>query len=140
MAASENIPSAPLKGIKVIEVCITWCMEIAQETGQPGLQFAGLAPGPYAGLILADWGASVIRVDRADQPTSTDFLCRGKRSIAINSKVTEGREVLRKLISEADVVIDPFRPGVMERLGLGPGVFLGEGGLNKSLVYARMAG
>ncbi|KAF8986588.1 CoA-transferase family III [Cyathus striatus] len=109
-----------LKGLKVIE-------------------FAGLAPGPFAGLVLADNGASVTRIDRPSS-TSSDVLCRGKRSIAINSKVQSGRELLKQIISSADVVIDPFRPGVMERMGLGPEVFLGDGGLNKKLIYARIVG
>ncbi|KAG6819727.1 hypothetical protein H0H93_009250 [Arthromyces matolae] len=104
--------------------------------------FAGLAPGPFAGLILADNGADVIRVDKPDS-TSSDVLCRGKRSIAINPKVPSGRDVLLKMISSADIVIDPFRPGVMERLGLGPEVFLGgkgHAGLNPRLIYGRIAG
>ncbi|KAF9468153.1 CoA-transferase family III [Collybia nuda] len=106
------------------------------------IEFAGLAPGPFAGLVLADNGASVTRVDRPSS-VSTDVLCRGKRSIAINPKIPSGREALKKLISSADVVIDPFRPGVMERLGLGPQVFLGEEGkkgLNEKIIYARIVG
>lgn len=102
-------------------------------------KFAGLAPGPFTGLVLADNGATVIRVDKLSS-SLPDVLCRGKRSIAINSKRPTGRDVLRKLISSADVVIDPFRPGVMERLGLGPEVFLGDGGLNQGLIYARIVG
>ncbi|GJJ08200.1 hypothetical protein Clacol_002408 [Clathrus columnatus] len=111
----------PLTGIKVIE-------------------FAGLAPGPFCGLVLADWGASVIRIDRPDQTTSHDLLTRGKRSLAVNLKLPSGLDLAKKLISEADVLIDPFRPGVLEKLGLGPDVFLGESGLNKKLVYTRLAG
>lgn len=103
------------------------------------LQFAGLAPGPFAGLLLADNGASVIRVDRPSAST-LDVLCRGKRSLAINAKIPSGREVLKRLVASADVVIDPFRPGVMERLGLGPDVFLGNSGINQTLVYARLVG
>ncbi|KAF8656886.1 hypothetical protein AX16_002431 [Volvariella volvacea WC 439] len=106
------------------------------------IEFAGLAPGPFAGLVLADNGASVIRIDRPGS-TSTDVLCRGKRSIAVDSKVPQGNKLLRQLITSADVVIDPFRPGVMERMGLGPEVFLGNGeqkGLNERLIYARMIG
>ncbi|KAG5642428.1 hypothetical protein DXG03_002802 [Asterophora parasitica] len=103
------------------------------------IEFAGLAPGPFAGLILADNGASVIRVDKPGS-VSTDVLCRGKRSIAINPKIPSGLETLKKLLSYADVVIDPFRPAVMERLGLGPEVFLGDGGLNPKLIYARIVG
>ncbi len=116
----------PLDGLKVIE-------------------FAGLAPGPFAGLILADWGANVIRIDKplsssAAASVAQDHLARNKRSIAIDPKVPSGLVVIKKLINSSDVLIDPFRPGVMERLGLGPDVFLGENGTNKRLVYARLAG
>lgn len=102
-------------------------------------QFAGLAPGPFAGLILADWGADVIRVDRPGSVTG-DMLCRNKRSVVVDSKDAEGLALLKRLISRADVVIDPFRPGVMERMGLGPEVFLGRDGLNTRVVYARLVG
>ncbi|KAF7327904.1 Acyl-CoA dehydrogenase [Mycena kentingensis (nom. inval.)] len=84
-------------------------------------------------------GASVVRIDRPSAP-SADILCRGKKSAAINPKTASGQKALLKLIAGADVLIDPFRPGVMERLGLGPEVFLGEKGVNKRLVYARMVG
>jgi alpha-methylacyl-CoA racemase len=93
-------------------------------------------------LILAHNGATVTRIDRPNS-LSTDVLTHGKRSIAINSKVPSGRDFLRKLIASADVLIDPFRPGVMEKLGLGPEMFLGGGktkGLNEKLIYARIAG
>jgi alpha-methylacyl-CoA racemase len=108
------------------------------------IQFAGLAPGPFAGLILADSGASVTRIDRPSS-ASSDILCRGKRSFAINLKVPSGREVVKKLITQADVLIDPFRPGVLERLGLGPEVFLssehkGKNPLNEKIIYARISG
>ncbi|CAK5268742.1 unnamed protein product [Mycena citricolor] len=83
------------------------------------IEFAGLAPGPFAGLVLADNGASVIRIDRPSA-SSSDILCRGKRSLAINPKSAAGKATLRRLIASADVLIDPYRPGVMERLGLGP--------------------
>jgi alpha-methylacyl-CoA racemase len=102
-------------------------------------QFAGLAPGPFAGLVLADWGAEVIRVDRPNT-TALDTLTRHKRSIVLDVKVPCALEVLRRLIANADVLLDPYRPGVMERMGLGPDVFLEERGLNKRLVYARLAG
>ncbi|KZT19805.1 CoA-transferase family III [Neolentinus lepideus HHB14362 ss-1] len=117
--STSNEP--PLHGLRVIE-------------------FAGLAPGPYAGLVLSDWGASVTRIDRVEQPSSSDLLCRGKRSLAINPKVPSGLDALRKLIAKADVLIDPFRPGVMEKLGVGPEQFLGEGGTNQKLIYARLVG
>ncbi|KIM39788.1 hypothetical protein M413DRAFT_19577 [Hebeloma cylindrosporum] len=106
------------------------------------IEFAGLAPGPFAGLILADNGASVIRVDRPSA-ASNDVLCRGKRSIIVDSKQANGRKLLEEMISMADVLIDPFRPGVLERLGLGPELFLGNGkrkGLNEKLIYARIVG
>jgi len=103
------------------------------------IEFAGLAPGPFAGLILADWGADVVRVDRPGV-RSVDLLCRHKRSIVLDVKSPDGIDVLRRLIARADVLIDPFRPGVMERIGLGPEMFLSEGGLNRRLVYARLAG
>ncbi|KAJ7052615.1 CoA-transferase family III [Mycena amicta] len=109
-------------------------------SGLKVIEFAGLAPGPFAGLVLADNGASVVRIDRPSAP-STDILCRGKKSVAINPKIPSGKAALLRLISSADVLIDPYRPGVMERLGLGPDVFLGEqAGLNKRLIYARMVG
>jgi len=91
-------------------------------------------------MILADFGASVVRIDRTNQSTSADVLCRGKRSIAIDLKKPSGRELLRKMIAASDVLIDPFRPGVMEKLGLGPSIFLGGNGIAKGLVYARIAG
>ncbi|KAI0330212.1 CoA-transferase family III [Cubamyces sp. BRFM 1775] len=122
---SNSVSSPPLAGIKVVE-------------------FAGLASGPMAGMILADFGADVVRVDRppnAAPPPTPDVLARGKRSIAIDPKTQSGHAVVRKLIERADVLIDPFRPGVMERLGLGPEVFLDEKqGSNKRLVYARLVG
>lgn len=103
-------------------------------TGIKVLEFAGLAPGPFAGLLLADAGASVLRVDRPREKTaspssspssaSTDQLTRHKASIAIDLKDPAGRALALRLAREADVLIDPFRPGVMERLGLGPDVFL----------------
>ncbi|KIK63164.1 hypothetical protein GYMLUDRAFT_223068 [Collybiopsis luxurians FD-317 M1] len=112
-------------------------------SGVKVVEFAGLAPGPFAGLILADYGATVIRIDKPFSSSSSDILCRNKRSLAINPKTPSGLEVLKKLIVSSDVLIDPFRPGVMERLGLGPEVFLGKdgkSGLNKRLIYARIVG
>ena len=93
-------------------------------------------------MILADFGARVIRVDRVqpDSTASLEILSRGKRSIALDTKSPSGIAILKRFINRTDILIDPFRPGVMERLGLGPKVFLGEGGSNKRLVYARLAG
>ena len=126
MSASWSTPPPkPLAGIKVIE-------------------FAGLAPVPFAGLILADFGASVVRVDRiSHNNVAQDVLSRGKRSIALDWKSEDGLEVVKQLIRGADVVLDPFRPGVLEKMGLGPDVWLGKEntqGQNKRLVFARIAG
>ncbi len=106
------------------------------------VEMAGLAPAPYAGMILADFGAEVIRVDRT--PTSggpgdafRDSLARGKRSIGLNLKHPRGLALLLDLIDTADVLIEPFRPGVMEKLGAGPDVALAR---NPRLVYARLTG
>lgn len=82
----------------------------------------------------------MIRIDRPDQTTSHDLLTRGKRSLAVDLKIPAAVDLAKKLISEADILIDPFRPGVLEKLGLGPDVFLGENGLNKKLIYIRLAG
>lgn len=83
----------------------------------------------------------MIRVDRADTGgLSTDVLCRGKRSIALDLKTPAGLAALKRLVQQSDVLIDPFRPGVLEGLGLGPSVFLGDNGLNPRLVYARLVG
>ncbi|OBZ72494.1 Alpha-methylacyl-CoA racemase [Grifola frondosa] len=115
-------------------------------TGVKVVEFAGLAPGPMTGMILADFGANVVRVDRPSPSSpSPDVLCRGKRSIAIDPKTPSGLTAVRKLIDQADVLIDPFRPGVTERLGLGPEVFLGnqtagKEGSNKKLIFARLVG
>ncbi|KAL1747135.1 CoA-transferase family III domain-containing protein [Schizophyllum fasciatum] len=108
-------------------------------SGVKVVEFAGLAPGPFAGMILADYGASVVRVDKPGAQTQ-DVLARGKRSIAISPKSPSGRNALKQIIAASDVLIDPFRPGVLERLGLGPDVFLAVNGLNKQLVYARISG
>ena len=96
------------------------------------VELAGLAPAPVCGMVLADYGAKVIRVDKVSNDIIKSMYClqvggglnydvtaRGKRSIALNLKKPEGVNVLRKLCSSADVLIEPFRPGVMERLGLG---------------------
>lgn len=111
-------------------------------TGTKVLEFAGLAPGPYCGMILADFGADVIRVDRVpNNPPAPNpiqgTLARGKRSIGINIKHPDGVAALLEMIEKSDVLIEPFRPGVMERLGLGPDVALER---NPALVYARLTG
>lgn len=86
------------------------------------LELAGLAPAPFAGMVLSDFGADVIRIDRPGGSGPPDLLCRGKRSCAIDIKKAEGAQLFLKLIQNADVVLDPYRPGVLERLGLGPEV------------------
>lgn len=105
------------------------------------LEIAGLAPAPFAGMVLADFGADVVRVDRVGKdgsPVATmDTLARGKRSIALDLKSQAGKEILKRMVQRADVLIEPFRPGVMERLGLGPEVLCA---INPKLIFARMTG
>ncbi|XP_053155370.1 alpha-methylacyl-CoA racemase isoform X1 [Hemicordylus capensis] len=102
------------------------------------LEMAGLAPAPLCGLILADFGAQVLRVDRSPRPpVGTDVQGRGKRSLALDLKQPQGAATLRRLCKEADVLLEPFRPGVMEKLGLGPDVLLQD---NPKLIYARLTG
>jgi alpha-methylacyl-CoA racemase len=100
------------------------------------VEMAGLAPAPFCGVILADFGADVVRVDRVGAP-SFDQLARGKRSVGVNLKDPNGVETVLRLIEKADVVLEPYRPGVMERLGLGPDVACAR---NPRLVYARLTG
>lgn len=106
------------------------------------VEMAGIGPAPYASMMLADMGADVIRVDRpggAADPASAarDVVNRGKRSVALDLKSEAGLAAVRRLLAGADVVIEGFRPGVMERLGLGPDECLES---NPRLVYARMTG
>ncbi|XP_022104655.1 alpha-methylacyl-CoA racemase-like isoform X2 [Acanthaster planci] len=102
------------------------------------IELAGLAPSPFAGMVLADFGAKVIRVDRLGQGLFTvDRLSRGKRSISMDLKRTEGVQVFKRMCKTADVLIEPYRPGVMEKLGLGPQVLMAD---NPRLIYARMTG
>jgi len=104
--------------------------------------------GPFAGLLLADNGASVLRLDRAMinpthsssselPPPTNDLLTRHKSSIAVDLKSASGIALVKSLIPHTDIVIDPFRPGVLEKLGLGPGVFLS---LNPRIILGRMTG
>lgn len=88
-------------------------------------------------MLLADFGATVIRVDRPGVQ-SEDVLCRSKRSIAVNVKSAEGIQVLHKLLATADVVIDPFRPGVLERLDMGPAIIAKLS--NGRAILARLTG
>ncbi|KAI9358074.1 CoA-transferase family III domain-containing protein [Pilaira anomala] len=100
------------------------------------LEMAGLAPAPFAGMIMADFGANVIRIDRF-KGFSTDVLSRNKRSIAMDLKSSEAIQILLEMASQVDVILDPFRPGIMEKLGLGPDVLLKK---NPGLIYARLSG
>lgn len=106
------------------------------------IEFEGLGPGPFAGMLLADLGAEVIVIHRAvpaDTPGRSDQnpLDRGKRSIILDLKAAEDLETVQKLLKTADGLIEGMRPGVMERLGLGPDVVLRD---NPNLVYGRMTG
>jgi len=115
----------PLQGMKILEI-------------------AGIGPGPFAAMMLSDMGAEVVRIDRAqnvsgevpEQP-SPDLLNRGRRSIGVDLKNREGVETVLRLVEQADALVEGFRPGVMERLGIGPDVCLAR---NPRLVYGRMTG
>jgi alpha-methylacyl-CoA racemase len=108
------------------------------------IEIAGIGPGPFAAMMLADMGAEVLRVDRTESVTggdpdvpSLDFLARGRRSVAVDLKNPEGVATVLRLVDRADALLEGFRPGVMERLGLGPEVCLER---NPQLVYGRMTG
>ena len=104
------------------------------------VELAGLAPVPFGAMLLADLGADVLRIDR---PSASGFeaftaaLGRGRRSVALDLKHDGAADVVLRLVERADALIEGFRPGVMERLGLGPDACLGR---NERLVYARMTG
>jgi len=111
----------PLKGIRVIEM-------------------AGIGPGPFCAMMLSDMGAEVVRIDRLNQKgkgSRANVLNRGRRSLALDLKNPQGVETALTLIEQADVLIEGFRPGVMERLGLGPEICLQR---NPKLVFGRMTG
>jgi alpha-methylacyl-CoA racemase len=110
----------PLSGLKVVE-------------------FAGIGPGPFCGMLLSDLGADVVRIDRkgGGRGSKFDVTARGRRSVALDLKTPEAVEACLKLMANADAVFEGFRPGVMERLGLGPEVALKR---NPKLVYGRMTG
>ena len=106
------------------------------------IEIAGIGPGPFAAMLLSDMGAEVIRVERsqavrgpAPATPGADVLQRGRRNIAIDLKNPEGVETLLTLVESADALIEGFRPGVMERLGVGPDVCLAR---NPGLVFGRM--
>ena len=106
-------------------------------TGIKVLELAGLAPVPFAGMVLADFGANVCRVNKTNESFTLDSLGRGKKSICVNLKSEVGRNVLKRLISKTDVLIEPFRPGVMEKLEIGPEILLK---MNERLIYTRING
>lgn len=113
-------------------------------TGIRVVELAGLGPGPFAAMVLADMGAEVIRIDRPptgppqpDRVAALDLLQRSRRSVIVDLKSDQGPGVALRLIEGADALIDPFRPGVTERLGVGPAECLE---LNPRLVYGRMTG
>ena len=115
----------PLSGYKIVEI-------------------AGIGPGPFAAMMLSDMGAEVIRVERVqavrDVPATSahwDVMLRGRKNIAIDLKHKDGVETLLSLVEKADALIEGFRPGVMERLGIGPQVCAAR---NKKLVFGRMTG
>jgi alpha-methylacyl-CoA racemase len=120
--------TGPLKGLKVIEM-------------------VGIGPCPFAAMMLADMGADVIRIDRKPDPdapnpypmlgTKFDVMARGRRSLALDLKDPRARQLALDLIAKADVLVEGFRPGVMERLGLGPDACLDR---NPRLVYGRVTG
>ena len=108
-------------------------------TGTRIIELAGIGPGPFCGMLLADMGAEVIRVDRATgRPRrAQDVLTRGRRSIAVDLKSDRGRAVILKLCESSDALFEGFRPGVAERLGVGPADCMAR---NEKLVYGRMTG
>ena len=116
--------TGPLHGVKIIEL-------------------AGIGPAPFAGMMLADMGAEVLRVDRVEavrpaaRPPVTEVLGRGKRSVGVDLKHPDGRRAVLRLVEQADALIEGFRPGVTERLGIGPDECLAR---NPRLVYGRMTG
>jgi alpha-methylacyl-CoA racemase len=109
------------------------------------IEMAGIGPAPFAAMLLADMGAEIIRVDRREatdlglpgREVKFDVLHRGRRSVAVDVKAEAGREVVKRLAAKSHAMIEGFRPGVMERLGLGPDVLLG---INPKLVFGRMTG
>lgn len=108
------------------------------------VEIASIGPGPFCGMMLADHGAEVIRIERPggahaglDLDPAKDVLLRSRRSIAVNLKSPDGVAIVRSIVRTADGLIEGFRPGVMERLGLGPDVLLAD---NPKLVYGRMTG
>jgi alpha-methylacyl-CoA racemase len=123
MTAAGTAGQGPLTGVRVVEL-------------------AGIGPGPFAAMLLADLGADVVRVDRPDGPGLAidpvyDITNRNKRSVIVDLKAPDGADRVLGLAERADIVIEGFRPGVAERLGVGPGTCHAR---NPQLVYGRMTG
>jgi len=108
-------------------------------SGLKVLEFAGIGPGPFCGMLLSDLGADVVRIDRKGpgRASKTDITARGRKSVAMDLKSPAAVEACLKLMETADAVFEGFRPGVMERLGLGPDIALAR---NPKLVFGRMTG
>lgn len=101
------------------------------------VEFGGIGPGPFAAMLLADHGAEVVRIERPGAHFGPHALARSRKAIGVELKAPEGVEIARALCRDADGIVEGFRPGVMERLGLGPEALLGD---NPRLVYGRMTG
>ena len=101
------------------------------------LELAGLAPAPFAGKVLSDFGADVIRIDRAQPAPYPDVLSAGKRSVVLDFKQPTGVEAFKHMVKKSDCVIDPYRPTVLETLGLGPDTLFQ---INPMVVVARLTG
>ena len=119
-ATESRATSGPLVGLRIVE-------------------FAGIGPGPFAAMLLADMGADVVRIDRpgAAERDKRDVIGRGRRNLVLDLKQRDGLEAALQLLDAADALIEGFRPGVMERLGLGPEAVLAR---NPRLVYGRVTG
>jgi alpha-methylacyl-CoA racemase len=124
LRAIREVAVGPLHGVRIVEI-------------------AGIGPGPFAAMVLSDMGADVLRVERAQSVTgdfareNKEVLNRGRRSVGVDLKNPDGVETLLRLVEQADALVEGFRPGVTERLGIGPGACLAR---NPKLVYGRMTG
>ena len=106
-------------------------------TGLRVVEFQGIGPGPHVAMLLADMGAEVVRIERPGHQPMNPVVERARNRASVDLKSEEGRSFVKKALANADVLIEGFRPGVMERLGLGPDEVMS---LNPRLIYARMTG